>query len=1495
MKTIRTKLVSIALVIVMILGVMPLSVFAADGDMVIAIDQKTALAGSTVTININFTNNPGISSTKLKVAYDDSVLTLASVSYNPDLGGQSIQPQNLSTPVTLTWVSPFANYSADGTFATLTFTVAEDAEADAVASISATYDPNDIYNMDEVNVDCSVETGYVKIVQGVPGDINGDLACNNKDITRMFQYLAGWEVYVNTPMLDTNGDGSINNKDLTRLFHYLADWEVEIFPPVPPPVEECSHNLEATPANAPLCEQVGNIAYWYCSLCEKYFSDAAATTEIAFEDTFIPATGHNVIVDPAVEPTYDSTGLTEGSHCDVCGEILVAQQVIDKITQDSYSIRYFLSNGDEYLATQSIENPNPTSYTSQEGVTRFSNPEVPGYNFLGWYDLPSGDAAENIKTIPVGTTGNYDLYARWEKIPYKINFSSELIPVESETYTVDEQHLLPSPKLDGYVFVGWSDDDGNVIKSIPVGNIGAKTYTANWLSERNQAWTNNVISEPLIYEDDETNTILFAYNIGEIRNVPVSVIHDFGKINSSGVTKTVTTEVSKTVSESCMNTYTNTVQKATTDSFAWTLSSEWSDSVSVNEEWAKETGLTEEEIHSKYRDDSRNWFVSSGSSGSTTTSTVTGTDTTTLESTTKNDSHTSSDSSTTKDEISATLNASMSVKGVGKIEAGMSGTMSAENEHLDSTIKGETNSDGTNVTEYGKVTTDTFSSWNSESGYGGSSTVGQSDTVSKAISKKLSEKYNIGKSYINTDSSSNTQGKTSSSSSTEEYSSSVTYSIQSSETRTETFTTENTVSGYHRWVMAGTAHVFAIVGYDIATASYFVTTYSIMDDEIYEYEDYSYLSASYNDNETGVISFEVPYTEIVEYVGNRIGKTEGLVISKSGEVTDYTGTDKEVLIPEYTVVDNKDGTISVVKVTSISSNAFAGKDINTVIFSDNITEIQDAAFKNCKTLKHISAVSVTKIGNEAFYGCTSLDKVIIGDNVTELGTNVVGENTKLGVVAANASVINVASQSAAKEVTIAVSDKFTDFNSVNITIPNTCDYFAFYGYGNNFGDFKIESNAAKTIISRVNIMSNTQTPLVISSADIELQEINIESPGICLALKADTTNIALRGESTLTSTSDNSMLCKKITLSQCDSSLTSSLTVNGNLLICDSEACILEGENLLIVKGEILGVTSEEYNNFLRGLLAIRFDANGGSVLQSSKEVIYSSAIGELPTPTWTYHTFEGWYTEANGGTKIIEETIMTYTEDITLYAHWTENSLSDWILVEDLPDDVKNAPEGMYEFEYANGYSTSTLERKTSGYASEAGWTMELKTQIGSASYGGWQTSAPATSSTQSETYHTVVSDDTLKVNACHAWVSSDNKSYWKDNSSGTYSKHIYIYSSVPLASSGYSYDTANDGSYVVSHQTIGINSPGKFGTIYLMRDVKNNTNLTSHSSYWTDGSTWWPAGESTLHRTKTEKFQYTHTRWTDWSEMTMEEIEPTDSLKVDVTENAYVRYRAL
>ena len=76
--------------------------------------------------------------------------------------------------------------------------------------------------------DCEKELSREHVQTHLPGDINGDGQVNNRDATRLFQFLAGWNVEVDKNALDVNGDGRINNRDATLLFQYLAGWDVEI-------------------------------------------------------------------------------------------------------------------------------------------------------------------------------------------------------------------------------------------------------------------------------------------------------------------------------------------------------------------------------------------------------------------------------------------------------------------------------------------------------------------------------------------------------------------------------------------------------------------------------------------------------------------------------------------------------------------------------------------------------------------------------------------------------------------------------------------------------------------------------------------------------------------------------------------------------------------------------------------------------------------------------------------------------------------------------------------------------------------------------------------------------------------------------------------------------------------------------------------------------------------------------------------------------------------
>ena len=81
------------------------------------------------------------------------------------------------------------------------------------------------------------------------------------------------------------------------------------------------------------------------------------------------------------------------------------------------------------------------------------------------------------------------------------------------------------------------------------------------------------------------------------------------------------------------------------------------------------------------------------------------------------------------------------------------------------------------------------------------------------------------------------------------------------------------------------------------------------------------------------------------------------------------------------------------------------------------------------------------------------------------------------------------------------------------------------------------------------------------------------------------------------------------------------------------------------------------YAHWIPNTYTVSFHANGGSVGISSKSVTYDSTYGDLPTPTRENHTFVGWFTAAEGGTKVTSTTTVKITAAQTLYAQWNINT----------------------------------------------------------------------------------------------------------------------------------------------------------------------------------------------------------------------------------------------
>ena len=263
------------------------NVSAETSSPVIEVSSVKAEAGEekNIEITISLANNPGIISMLLTVEFGEG-LSLKQVN---DAGvlGSTMHNLSLESPYCLSWENDTAtaDYTSNGTIATLVFDYTGDKSGKYTTPITVSYNPDDyeIYNKDLEPVNFDINNGeysicyHTKII-----DIDAvKPTCTETGLTKG-QICKDCQKVI------------VAQEEISALDHsYSTEWSVD---------------------KEPTCVEEG-IKSHHCIRCE-------AKSNI----TPILTVDHTVVCDEAKAPTCTEIGLTAGKHCSVCNEVIVAQE-----------------------------------------------------------------------------------------------------------------------------------------------------------------------------------------------------------------------------------------------------------------------------------------------------------------------------------------------------------------------------------------------------------------------------------------------------------------------------------------------------------------------------------------------------------------------------------------------------------------------------------------------------------------------------------------------------------------------------------------------------------------------------------------------------------------------------------------------------------------------------------------------------------------------------------------------------------------------------------------------------------------------------------------------------------------------------------------------------------------------------------------------------------------------------------------------------------------
>ena len=501
--------------------------------------------------------------------------------------------------------------------------------------------------------------------------------------------------------------------------------------------------------------------------------------------------------------------------------------------------------------------------------------------------------------------------------------------------------------------------------------------------------------------------------------------------------------------------------------------------------------------------------------------------------------------------------------------------------------------------------------------------------------------------------------------------------------------------------------------------------------------------------------------------------------------------------------------------TSIGSEAFEKCDaLTTVTIPASVAEIGGYAFSGCNRLVEVSLSDGLKsIGDKAFYNCVSLKSITIPRTVTSLGTGAFSGDKVLAEVTLGTGLTSIPTECFYQSPAL-----------TKIRIPNRVTQIGDRAFANCTKLTEVTLPAATTSIS--SSAFSYPARMTIYGYEGSYAQTFAASKKIKFVARTDVDYIDVNDLTITLGTVDSyrgSPVEPTVTVK--DGSVTLTKDTHYTLTYANSNTVGMASVTITGLNEAGYGSTKTiEYR--IPGF-TMTFNANGGTVNPTSKEIIYGQPVGELPVPVRDGYSFVGWYL---GNTHYTEDTIYTSTYGCTVYARWSDAAA------------ITRQPVNTAAKENANAVFTIKATGSNLTYQWQLAYAGSDNWQNVPASFAGGKTDTLTVTATKGRNgykFRCIVKDDknnSVTSSAATLTVEAANQplkilSLTADKTAADSGDRITITANVTGGAGGYTYkfiinDTTNDSWYKLQDYK-GTNSivwkATSAGTKRIMVDVKD------------------------------------------------------------------------